>query len=160
MKNKKVEKNKNLKNQLETLLESAEDEIILAVDELGADGVDFDDGHDRVAENVGEEVEILENSGGLSEEKKKNFEKNQNFSEKVEKFEDKDLLVANLEKVWGCDDECEVAGGVDEEFSDRKEWIVENKGRKNLEKEEKTSLSEENHEKLSNSEKVSYKKYS
>ena len=83
MKPKKSEKNKNLKNLLETLLESAEDEIILAADELGADGVGFDDEVDRVAENVGEEVEILQNSEGLSEEKEDNFEKNQNFSEKV-----------------------------------------------------------------------------
>ena len=75
MKSKKIEKNKNLKNLLETLLESAEAEIILAADELGADGVGFVDEVDRVAENVAEEVEILENFGGLSEEK-------ENFSEK------------------------------------------------------------------------------
>ena len=76
MKTEKVEKNKNLKNLLETLLESAEDEIILAADELGADGVGFVDGPDRVAENVAEEVEKLQNSGGLSEEKENFFEKN------------------------------------------------------------------------------------
>ena len=156
MKPKKSEKNKNLKNLLETLLESAEDEIILAADELGADGVGFVDEVDRVAENVAEEVEILENFGGLSEEKENFFQKNQNFSEKVEKFEDNNDLVANLEKVgevWGGVVKCEVAGGVVEEFSDGKEMIPAKNERKNFEKKQKTSLSEGIVENLLNSEK-------
>ena len=99
MKSEKTEKNKNIKNLLETLLESAQAKCNVAADELGADDLDFDDEVDRVAENVGEEVEILQNSEGLSEEKEENFEKNQNFSEKVKKFEDDDDLFANLEKV-------------------------------------------------------------
>ena len=85
MKSVKTEKNKNVKNLLETLLESAMAKCNVAADELGADDVGFDEEVDRVAENVGEKVEKKENFGGLSEENKKNFEKNQDFSEKVKK---------------------------------------------------------------------------
>ena len=51
-------------------------------------------------------------------------------------------MVANLEKVWGRNVECEVVAGVDGDFSDVKEVIPEKNERKNFKKKEKTSLSE------------------
>ena len=57
-------------------LESAPARTTVAADELGADGVGFADGVDRVVENVAEEVGILANFRGLSEEKEDNSEKN------------------------------------------------------------------------------------
>ena len=78
-----MKKNKNVENLLETLLESAEAECNVAADELGADGVGFDDVADRVVENVAEEVENNQNFCGLSEENEENFEKTKTFQKKL-----------------------------------------------------------------------------
>ena len=120
-KTEKVEKIKTAENQHVAPLESAPARITVAADELGADGVVLDDVVDRVAENVGEEVGENLNFRGLSEEIEEISEKNQNFSEKQKKFQKKDELVAKKDEVWCCDVESEVAGGVDEDFSDEQE---------------------------------------
>ena len=99
MKNEKVEKIKKAENLLVAPLESAPARTTVAADELGADGVGFADGVDRVVENVAEEVEILENFGGLSEEKGEISEKNQDFSEKVLKLENTASLDMHYQNV-------------------------------------------------------------
>ena len=80
-------------------LESAPARITVAADELGADGVGFADGVDRVVENVADEVPKNLKFGGLSEEKEDNSKKIQNFSEKNKKFQNTNKFVANSEKV-------------------------------------------------------------
>ena len=85
-KTEKVEKIKTAENQHVAPLASAPARITVAADELGADGVGFADGVDRVVENVADEVPKNLKFGGLSEEKEDNSEKNQNFSEKNKKL--------------------------------------------------------------------------